>query len=226
MTTEPETPPVTPSWFIDDNVPGVGDRPTWLNEKFKTAADMAKSHQELEKKLGSVPDDYDMTKSKFLDPDYVPFQDLLQLAKEKRVPKEVMDKMVDSIDKYMDEFSIDYEEEAKALGENAKERLTTLDNWAKANLSEDSYNALTSKLNDRHGIKALEELRGKMMSNTPMVPAGNEAANTAVASLDEMKSELVNNLAKYKSDPGYRKDYEGRLTLAAKNSGMIDKVGA
>ena len=119
-TNNPETPPATevpPSWFIDEGIPGQGNRPDWLPDKFKSTADMPKSYHELEKKFGTAPDEYDISNSKFLDPDYVPFNEFLQLAKEKRVPKEVVDKMVDSIDKYMDEFAIDPQEEFKKLGD-------------------------------------------------------------------------------------------------------------
>jgi hypothetical protein len=226
MTIEDKALEVTiPSYYIDDNIPGVGDRPVWLSDKFKSVADLAKSYHELEKKVGTAPDEYDISNSKFIDPNYAPIQEMLALAKEKRVSKEVIDKMVDSIDKYMDEFSIDYEEEAKKLGDNAKERLTTLDNWAKANLTNKAYEALTSNLKSADAIKALEELRGKMMSSVPHVPPGNESAATTVPSLSDLQSELSNNLAKYKADPNYRKDLTGRLELASKNSGIVDKSG-
>ena len=213
-----------PSWFIDEGIPGVGDRPSWLNEKFKSAADLAKSYYELEKRVGVAPEEYDLSQSKFIDPDYIPFQEFTQLAKEKRVPKEVVDKMIDSLDKYMDEFSIDYTEEAKKLGENAKQRLTTLDNWAKANLSNDSYEALTSNMRNAESIKALEELRGKMMSNMTTIP-GNESTTPNTVSLDDVKAEYVTNLQKYKEDPIYRKDLQSRLALASKNSDFLDKTG-
>lgn len=216
-----------PSWFIDEGSPGVGQRPDWLPEKFKTVADMAKSYKSLEQKVGTVVDDYDFTKSKFLDPEYAPFQELRQVAKEKRVPVEFLDKMVDSLDKYMDEFSTDYDEELKKLGENAKDRIVTVDNWAKANLSKEAYDAITTNLKSAESIKALEELRGKMMSTTPHVPSGNEAASHNSASLDDIKLELANNLEKYKTDSGYRKDIQGRLEVAAKNvPGYVDKVGS
>lgn len=223
----PNTTPEAPSWFIDDGIPGVGPRPTWLNEKFKTAADLGKSFTELEKKLGTAPEEYDFSQAKFIDPDYAPFQDFQQLAKDKRVPKEVMDKLNDSLNKYVDEFSTNEDEEIKKLGDNAAERLKTLDNWAKANLSQESYNALTSNLRNADSIKALEELRGKMMSSTPQIPNGNDGAVHNTATLDDIKMELSNNLAKYKADPVYRKDIENRLTVAAKNApGFVDKVGA
>ena len=217
-----------PSWFIDEGMPGSGERPSWLPDKYKTVADLARSNAELERKLGTAPDEYDFTKSKYIDPDYAPFQDLQQLAKDKRVPKDVMDKMLDSFDKYMDEFSTDEAEEIKKLGDNAKDRLTTLDNWAKANLSKQSYEALTASNRNAESIKALEELRGKMMSSTPQVP-GNNGEITNANSVDDLKMELSNNLEKYKTDPKYRQDLSSRLEVAVKNAsgnGYIDKVGA
>ncbi len=214
-----------PSWYIDESRPGDGERPSWLNEKFKSAADLAKSYHELEKKVGTAPEEYDISNSRFLDGDYVPIQELLQVAKEKRVPKDVIDKMVDSLDKYMDEFAIDYSEEANKLGPNAKERLSTLDNWAKANLSEASYEALTSNIKSADAIKALEEIRGRMMSNTPMVPNGNDSSSSNVATLDDVRTELSNNLEKYKTDPHYRKDLQSRLEMASKSSNFVDKSG-
>jgi len=224
MTTENETQPSP--WFIDEGMPGVGERPGWLPEKFKTLADLSKSYTELEKRVGTVPDNYDFTKSKFLDADYVPFQDLQTLAKEKRVPQEFIDKMLESVDKYMNEFSIDSSEEIKKLGENGKERVITLDNWAKANLSKDGYEALTGSLNNAESIKALEELRGKMMSGNPQIPNDNGNVPSSV-SLDDIKLELANNLDKFKNDVHYRKDLQKRLEVAAKNApGFVDKVGA
>jgi hypothetical protein len=228
MTTEtPIAPEQTPTWHIDEGIPGIGERPIWLPEKFKTVADLARSNSELEKRLGTVPDEYDFKKSKYLDPDYVPFQEFKQVAKDKRVPQEVIDKMLESVDKYMDEFSIDYKEEIKKLGDNAEERVNTLDNWAKANLSKDAYEALTRTLTNAESIKALEELRGKVMSNTPQVPNGNSGAIEEAPSVNDIKLELSNNLAKYKTDEKYRQDIQRRLEVAVKNTpGYIDKVGS
>lgn len=214
-----------PGWYIDEGIPGVGERPAWLSEKFKTVADLGKSYSELERKFSTAPEEYDLSRSKFLDPDYGPIQDMLALAKDKRVPKDVIDKMVDSFDKYMDEFSVDYAEEAKKLGDNAQERLKTLNNWAQANLSKESYEALSSNIKSVDAIKALEELRGKMMSSSQMVPGGNDNATTNVESLADIQAEIVNSLDKYKKDPKYRDELQARLAIASKNSGMVDKAG-
>lgn len=227
MTDKQNENPESPKWFIDEGIPGIGERPSWLSDKFKTAADLGKSYSELEKKFGTAPEDYDFSKSRYLDPDYAPFQDLKQLAKDKRVPAEVMDKMLESVDKYMDEFSTDPKDEIKKLGDNAQERLTTLDNWAKANLSKDSYEVITSTLRTADSIKALEEIRGRMMSNNPQIPSGNEGSTQNVTTLEDLKMELSNNLEKYKNDVAYRKDLQSRLEIASKNApGYVDKFGA
>lgn len=215
-----------PSWYIDEGVPGIGVRPSWLPDKYKSVADLAKSNAELEKRLGSVPEKYDFSKSKFLDPTFKEFQDLQNFAKEKRVPAEVMDKFIQSVDKYIEDFKSDYSEELKILGPDAKERIGVLDNWAKANLSKDSYEGLRTSLNSASSIKALEELRGKFMSNVAQVP-GNTGSIPSSTSLEDMKIELQNNLEKYKSDETYRKDFSRRIEIAAKNTpGFVDKVGS
>ena len=216
-----------PAWFIEEGIPGPGARPSWLGEKYKTASDLAKHTSELEKRLGTVPEDYDFSKSRYLDPDYEPFNELKKVAKEKRVPKEVMDKVIESVDKYMDEFSLDTAEELKKLGENAQERVTTLDNWAKANLSKESYEALSKTVMTADSIKAIEELRGKMMSNSPQVPTGNTGNVDTGSSVADLQLELANNLQKYKTDDAYRKDIQRRMEVAAKNApGFVDKMGA
>lgn len=213
----------TPTWWIDEGKPGVGEKPAWLSEKFKSAGDMAKSYQELENRVGKAPEQYDFSKSKFLDGDYVPFQELQEFAKSKRVPQEVMDKMIDSVDKYMSEFSTDYKEEALKLGDNAKERLSTLNNWAKANLTEKSFEALTSKLTNADSVLALEELRGKMMSNNVTIPNGNDAGTNNVTSMEDLQMELNNNLEKFKTDMKYRREIQSKMEAAAKSSTYVDK---
>jgi len=217
----------TPTWFIDEGIPGTGPRPAWLPEKFKNVSDLGKSFTELEKRLGHVPEEYDFKKSKNLNPEYAPFVELQQLAKEKRTPKDVIDKMIESVDKFIDETKIDPAKELAKLGDNGKERLELVDNWAKANLSKESFEALANGPRTAESIKALEELRGKMMSSNPTIPNGNGTGTSPVASLEDIKMEINTNLAKYKSDPKYREDLQNRLAIAAKNTpGFVDKVGS
>lgn len=215
-----------PAWFIDGEIAIPADRPDWMPQKFRSVAELAKSYSELEKRVGSAPDKYDFSKSRYLDADYEPFIELQDLAREKRVPQEVMDKMMESVDKYFDEFaSPPIEDEIKKLGDNADERVKRLDNWAQANLSRDAYESLKTSVKSADAFIALEELRGRMMSETPQVPGPNGQVSDH-ATVDQLKAELAQNLQKYSTDEAYRKDYSKRLEVAAKNMpGFVDKVG-
>jgi hypothetical protein len=216
--------PKDASWYIDEGIPGTGDRPQWLPEKFKSVADVAKSYSELEKRVGSAPKEYDTSKGEsWIDPDYVPIQEMLEYAKGKHVPQDVLDKVFESVGSYLDEFKVDYSEEVQKLGDKAQERLQVLDNWAKSNFSEETYAALTNNMRTADAIKAIEEVRNKMNANTTQIPTGNYDANNNAPSLQDIQSELNKNLDKYKSDPTYRREMQHKMELASKNSTYQDK---
>jgi hypothetical protein len=165
-----------PSWYIDESTPGPGERPSFLPEKFKSVSDLANGYSELEKKFGSAPSEYDFSKgSDWIDSDYDGFKELAQVAKEKRVPQEVLDKMLETTGSYLGQFKTDFNAELHKLGDNARERLTVLDNWAAANLSEKARDALFNSIDTAEGIEAIEELRGIMMGNESNIPTGNES---------------------------------------------------
>lgn len=213
-----------PSWYYDEGVAGSGDRPDWLPEKFKSVADAARSYTELEKRVGSAPKEYDVSKGEsWIDPDYAPFQDLLDFAKQKHVSQDVVDKMLDSVGKYLDEFKIDYTQEKQKLGDRAEERLQTLDNWMKSNFSKEAYEAMTNNLRTADSVKALEEMRSKMNSTTTTIPNSNHEQNASIPSLQDIQSEMNNNLEKYKKDPAYRAQLQTKMELAARTSGFEDK---
>lgn len=211
-----------PSWWIDEGKPGVGERPDWLSPKFRTAADLAKSYSELEKRVGTAPEEYDFTRVDWVDPEYEGFKDLQKVAKDKRVPKDVMDKVLDTFDSYFSEGRIDPKAELAKLGDNAQQRIEVLNNWAQSNLSEDAFNVLTSSIKTADGIKALEEIRSRMMDNNTQIPGQGSSDNTQV-SLEEVQAELQNNLERYKTDPKYRKELEAKIRLAAGNSPFTEK---
>ncbi len=201
-----------PSWYWDENTPGTGDRPSFLPEKYKTVADVAKAQRELESRLGTAPSEYDFTQgASWIEPDYEPFIEMAEFAKSKHVPQEVMDKFLGTVGTYLNEFKSDINEEKAKLGENATERLQVLNNWAKSNLSEKSFQSLSAGMRTADAIEALEEIRNKMLSSNTIIPNGNAAVTQAGMTLEEYRSELNTNFSKYKNDPYYRKDMERKL---------------
>lgn len=200
------------SWFWDDSTPGQGERPNFLPEKYKSVADVAKAYKELESRLGVAPNEYDFSKGQsWMEPDYEPFHEMAEYARSKHVPQDVMDKMLESVGFYLDEFRTDINEEKSKLGDKATERLKILNNWAKSNLSEKSFEALTAGMRTAEQIEALEEIRNKMIGNSTIVPGGNNSTASSGMTLEEYRSELNTNYKKFKEDPAYRKDMEKKL---------------
>ena len=220
----PADAPGEPSWWIADGVPGNGARPEWMPEKFKSVSDIAKSYSELEKRVGSAPKEYDTSKGEsWLDPDYAPFQDMLDLAKSKHVPQEVLDRMFDSVGKYLNEFARDDNAERAKLGDKAEERLNVLDNWVKSNFTPETYAALVNSMSTADAVIAIEEVRSKMIANATSIPNSNHESTGSMPSLQDIQSEMNKNLEKYKTDPTYRREMQAKMELAAKGSGFEEK---
>lgn len=180
--------------------------------KYKSAADVAKAHAELEKRLGSAPAEYDFSKGEsWVEPDYEPFLEMAEFAKQNHVRQTVMDKMLETVGLYLDEFRTDLSEEKAKLGEKASERLQVLNNWAKSNLSEKAFQVLSGSMQTAEAIEALEEIREKMLTNNTLVPSHNSATASTGMTIEEYRSELNANYAKYKEDPHYRKEMERKL---------------
>lgn len=212
-----------PTWWWDKATPGQGERPDWLPEKYKSAEDTARAFKELEKRLGGAPEQYDWSKgSGWVDPDYQPFHDMAAFAKSKHVPQEVMDNMLDTVGKYLDEFNINYDEEKAALGENAEERLRVLNNWAKSNFSEDTYRSLTSNLRTADAVKAIEEMRTKMIESNTTIPTGNEVSQPTYT-MEEIQKEMTDNIETYKKDPAFRKQIQQKISAIANQTAYVDK---
>lgn len=201
-------------------------RPDWLPEKFKAPEDMVKSYNSLEQRMGSAPKEYDMAKSEsWLDPSYEGFSDMMALAKEKGVSQEVMDSMLEKTGEYIHSFSGSMEKEREKLGEKADERIEVINNWAKANLSEDSFYALTESMNTAAAVTALEELRSKVLDNNTQVPNGNISPEASKDSLEDIQSEMNSNIERYKTDRAYRSEILAKMERL-QHGGYIDKSSA
>lgn len=211
---EPETQVESqePSWWWDANTPGQGERPEFLSPKYKTVSDMAKAQRELEKRLGSAPDKYDLSKGQsWVEEEHESIKKMTEYAKSKHVPQDVVDVFMESVSDYFSQFNVDPETEKKKLGDSANERIEKLQNWAKSNLSEKAYGAITSSMRTAEAVEALEELRNKMLSTASQIPSGKETAQSGEEGLAQWRSELNANYAKYKSDPSYRKSMDSKL---------------
>ena len=203
--------PIESHWFIDEGIAGVGERPNWLPEKFKTVKNMADSYSALEKRFSAPSGDYDLSKGEgWIDKEFEPIKDLFDAAKKSQVPQEVIDKMLSSVGDYLNKDSFDRESEIKKLGDGFEKRIEVLENWGKSNLSEKGFNSLMDMAMSADDILALEELRNLHMNNQNQVPTSNQVASTP-QTLKDVQEEIISNYDKYKTDKGYREQMRQKI---------------
>jgi hypothetical protein len=222
-TSEPDN---TPKWWIDEKTPGVGDRPAWMQEKFKSVADVAAAYNNLEKKLGSTPKtDYEFGEyAEVFDTEHEAFKELKANLKERHVPQEAFKEMLQAVTKYHESFAPDAKAERAKLGENADKRIEMLTNWAQSNLSDNSFKALAKNLDTAETIMALEEIRNKMLSKGNIVPNGADNQNDKPTyTQEDIQSEINDNYEKYKTDTKYRNEMRAKMNAVAKDSSFVDK---
>jgi hypothetical protein len=228
-----ENPPANqPSWFIDEGVAATGERPEWFPQKFKTVKDALTSLSELEKKMGTAPvEDYDFGEhGEVFDKNHEAFKELTAYAKEKRVPQEVMSKMLECFTKYGQSLAPNADAEMAKLGPDGAKQIETLNNWAKANLSTEAAEALFESMGSAKAVKAMMEVRAKMIgSTTPNIPNGSEPNGASSESIADLEAELSKpeNFRNYQNDEKYRNDYKRRLQDAARRDtshGYVEKT--
>lgn len=207
-----------PKWWLSKEVPMQGAAPEWMPSQFKSVEALATSYKELQKRFGTAPDSYDLTKGGgWANPEYQGFKELVDMGHKFRVPAEFMDKMLDSVGSYIDSHAFNPESVVTALGEGASERLDILENWGNANFGEDVFAALTENINTTEGVLALEKIREMMMNNQTVIPTDNSNTNSKPATVSSLQVEMKENLSRYESDAAYRADLMRRFDVASQN---------
>ena len=207
-------------WFIDENVPGPGSRPEWLDPKFKSVKGVIESYKELEKKLGgsqSVPEKYDVEDFKEMYGEDSPFiANLSARAKEHKLSQEAFKGVLSELSTYQKSLLPNTDEEMKKLGDNPQRRLDTINQWATNHLSEKSLNVLGQISHTADVVEMIDELRQLHFKTSSQVPTGS-SLNTEKfkpLSVAEVETEMQQNYARYQSDAAYRHEIQRKFAQA------------
>lgn len=210
-----------PSWYLDDNTPGQGNRPDWLPDKYLKASDLGKSYKELESRLGGftgAPEKYDVA-SLELDENDPLIINLMNTAKEQNMSQAAFNKLIGTIvttGEARDEHNL--EEQCKKLGPDAQRELVAFKNWTKDYFQPAEREVATQWVKTADDLKVFN----KMMANSHMsqVPtAQNVALANSYETVQDLGKEMTKNISRYESDAAYRKDYARRLDNAVKRQG-------
>lgn len=160
-----EQPPA--SWYWADNQPGDGDKPEWLNGKFKTAEQQAKAYTELEKKFGAfvgAPESYDFSSTLGqyegldYDADSDTFKSLAGLFKENNVNQKFADELMDLWAKDQVAQRVTQEDVLEQLGEQGERMVRTIANYGSQNLTSDELDTLQGMMNTSEQVGLLHKV--------------------------------------------------------------------
>lgn len=151
-------------YFLTEGIKGTGDTPEWYKaEKYKSVADQAKAYTELEKKFGGFTgapkDGYSM-------PEGVEQGDELMDALKGFAEKTNMNQssfneaweLLIAQGEAVEEVSA--EMEMQRLGDNATDRVKTVEQFMKNNLDNETYEKVRYAVNSAESIELVEALIG------------------------------------------------------------------
>jgi hypothetical protein len=209
-------PPVNNDWFYDADIKGTGDKPEWLKDKYKTAADQAKAYLEIEKRLGAfkgAPDAYDLTVPDMPDitfsKDDTMINDFLESAKKNGVSQEYVTELLQTYAKAMTIGLPNPETEMKSLGANAKQDLQILNQWANSVFTPEEMRVFYNMTPTAEAVRIFDKMRQLMTAANVAPPKANSSPRETEAQV----LALVND-PRYDKDEAFRMDVRKRLSMA------------
>ncbi len=205
-------------WFLDEATPGQGQRPEWLDPKFKSVKDVVQSYKELEKRLGAnhgAPETYDPKEyaEMFAESQLLP--NLTNKAKELKMSQDAFEGVLSEFASYQKSLMPNIDEEMKKLGDNPQRRLDTINQWATNNLSPKSIETIGKISYTAEVVELMDELRQMHFSVASKVPTGAQAQEKfKVMSTAEVEAEMTANYSRYQADPSYRAEISRKFAQA------------
>ena len=208
-----------PEWWLADGIPGTGPRPDYLESKYKSLEEQAKSYREVRRALGAqagAPDEYVFGElEQELDIKSPVIQDYVTYAKENRISQEAFSKTLKTFVEYEKSKLPNLDEEIKKLGEDGPRKIDTVQKWAQNNLSEKAQKVIGELGTKAEVIEMLDELRQYQHHKSIVLPTSEDAA-AAFKPLTkaEVTEEMIQNYSKYKTDARYRSEIQAKLEQA------------
>jgi len=148
-------------YYLSEGIKGVGNKPDWLNDRYKSVSDQAKGYAELEKKFGSFTGS---PKDGYSPPEGVDSQDELYQELESFASKTQMSaeafgeawELLSTQNMVAEEF--DQKQEIAKLGPNADKRIKHVETYMKNNLSPDQYETAKDAVTNAETIALVEML--------------------------------------------------------------------
>jgi hypothetical protein len=214
--TESAPPSNEPSWWIDDNTPGQGERPSWLPPKYKKVSDLGHGYLEAEKRLGAftgAPEEYNLGDLE-LDESQLVVQELKAVGKELNMSEEGLKKFLGRLHTAVEtETEANLEEQIKKLGKDGERVLKQYQNTIKDYFSPEEAEVAKGWIRSAEDLQLFNKLTSQ--STRSAVPTSQSVAlannHETVA---DLRQELVGNIQKFENDKNYQKNWSKRMEQA------------
>ena len=149
-------------YFLTDGIKGTGEAPEWYkSDRYKSVSDQAAAYTELEKKFGAFKgapkDGYSMPEG--IEKEDELMQELMGFATETNMSQDYFNKAWDLLAAQSGAAEeVSAEAEIAKLGDNATDRIKTVEQFMKNNLDPDVYEQVRYAVNSADSIMLVEAL--------------------------------------------------------------------
>jgi hypothetical protein len=206
-----------PQYYYADGVPGKGNRPDYLIEKYKTVEEQAKAYKnslqiigrakQLESIIGA-PEQYEIPDNLKENPNVVK---LAEMSKKYGFNQEFFNESLGFFKEAQEKALANRQAEVAKLGDNAEERVKITSQWVKNNFKPEVFNALKSIPFKAEVFEFFEGV--KSMTTQTSVPNAN-ATQAQADTIASIKEEMRANHDKVRNDPQYARQVMERLNKA------------
>jgi len=160
-------------YFLAEGIKGAGETPEWYkSDKYQSVAEQAKAYTELEKKFGGfkgAPKD-GYTAPEGIESDDALLSELTEFAKDTNMSDEAFGRaweLLSAQEQAVEEVT--QEMEMQKLGDNATQRLKTVEGFLKNNLDADTYSAAQELVTTADSVALIEMIvKATMPSKLPI----------------------------------------------------------
>lgn len=149
-------------YFLAEGLKGSGETPEWYkSDKYKSVAEQAKAYSELEKRFGGFTgapkDGYQLAEG--IEKEDALANELLQFAEESNMNQASFDKAWELLTAQSEAVEeVEAENEIAKLGDNAEQRIKTVEGFLKNNLDAEAYEATRDLVTTGESIMLVEKL--------------------------------------------------------------------
>ena len=149
-------------YFLSEGIKGAGDMPKWYNpSKYKSVSEQAKAYTELEKKFGGFTgapkDGYSGPEG--IESDDVLLSELTEFANNTNMSQDAFNdawQLLSTQGEVAEEYN--QEQELSKLGDNAQQRIKTVEGFMKNNMSADDFESARSLVTSAESVQLIEML--------------------------------------------------------------------